>query len=50
MIESTAPDGYADAIDLLVGADFSGNVLITRVTRHHETPKLEDKIGLRLSE
>ncbi|MGL9773471.1 MAG: electron transport complex subunit RsxG [Sodalis sp. (in: enterobacteria)] len=49
-IETTAPDGYAGAIDLLVGADFSGNVLGARVTRYHETPGLGDKIELRLSD
>lgn len=49
-VESTAPDGYAGAIELLVGADFSGNVLGARVTRHHETPGLGDKIELRISD
>ena len=49
-IESTAPDGYSGSIQLLVGADFDGNVLGTRVTEHHETPGLGDKIELRLSD
>jgi electron transport complex protein RnfG len=49
-IESTAPDGYAGAIQLLVGADFDGNVLGARVTEHHETPGLGDKIDLRVSQ
>lgn len=49
-IESTAPDGYSGAIQLLVGADFAGNVLGTRVTEHHETPGLGDKIELRISD
>lgn len=44
VIESTAPDGYSGNIELLVGADFHGNVLGTRVTEHHETPGLGDKI------
>ena len=48
-IESTAPDGYSGSIQLLVGADFDGNVLGTRVTEHHETPGLGDKIELRVS-
>ncbi|MGL9769295.1 MAG: electron transport complex subunit RsxG [Sodalis sp. (in: enterobacteria)] len=48
-IETTAPDGYAGAIDLLVCADFSGNVFGARVIRHHETPGLGNKIELRLS-
>lgn len=50
VLESTAPDGYSGAIQLLVGADFNGTVLGTRVTEHHETPGLGDKIELRLSD
>lgn len=49
-LETTAPDGYSGAIQLLVGADFSGTVLGTRVMEHHETPGLGDKIELRLSD
>ena len=37
-LETTAPDGYSGAIKLLVGADFNGTVLGTRVIEHHETP------------
>ncbi len=37
------------AIKLLVGADFNGTVLGTRVIEHHETPGLGDKIELRIS-
>ncbi|MER2369833.1 MULTISPECIES: electron transport complex subunit RsxG [Photorhabdus] len=48
-LESTAPDGYSGAIQLLVGADFSGKVLGVRVTEHHETPGLGDKIETRIS-
>ncbi|ACZ76958.1 electron transport complex, RnfABCDGE type, G subunit [Dickeya parazeae Ech586] len=48
-LESTAPDGYSGAIHLLIGADFHGNVLGTRVTEHHETPGLGDKIDIRIS-
>ncbi|MTD39756.1 electron transport complex subunit RsxG [Erwinia sp. CPCC 100877] len=44
IMEVTAPDGYSGAIQLLVGADFSGTVLGARVTEHHETPGLGDKI------
>ncbi len=33
-----------------MGADFSGNVLGARVTEHHETPGLGDKIELRVSD
>ena len=50
VLETTAPDGYSGAIQLLVGADFSGTVLGTRVTEHRETPGLGDKIELRLSD
>ncbi|XTZ36665.1 electron transport complex subunit RsxG [Salmonella enterica] len=50
IIEATAPDGYSGAIQLLVGADFSGTILGVRVTEHHETPGLGDKIELRLSD
>jgi len=50
VMEATAPDGYSGAIQLLVGTDFSGTVLGTRVTQHHETPGLGDKIETRLSD
>lgn len=50
VMETTAPDGYSGAIQLLVGADFSGTIYGTRVTEHHETPGLGDKIELRLSD
>ncbi|BES84918.1 electron transport complex subunit G [Pectobacterium araliae] len=49
-LESTAPDGYSGAIQLLVGADFHGKVLGVRVTEHHETPGLGDKIEVRISD
>ena len=47
-LESTAPDGYSGAIHVLVGADFKGTVLGVRVTEHHETPGLGDKIETRI--
>lgn len=50
ILEATAPDGYSGVIQLLVGADFNGTVLGTRVTEHHETPGLGDKIELRISD
>nr|WP_318381862.1 electron transport complex subunit RsxG [uncultured Enterobacter sp.] len=50
VIEATAPDGYSGAIQLLVGADFNGTVTGARVTEHHETPGLGDKIELRISD
>ncbi|WP_034950751.1 electron transport complex subunit RsxG, partial [Erwinia oleae] len=49
-VEATAPDGYSGAIQLIVGADFSGTVLGARVVEHHETPGLGDKIELRISD
>ncbi|MDR5617988.1 electron transport complex subunit RsxG [Arsenophonus sp.] len=49
IIESIAPDGYSGAIKLLVAADFHGKVLGVRVTEHHETPGLGDKIDIRIS-
>ncbi len=48
-VETTAPDGYSGNIQLIVGADVSGKILGTRVTEHHETPGLGDKIELRIS-
>ena len=50
VIEATAPDGYSGVIQLLVGADFNGTILGTRVTEHHETPGLGDKIEMRISD
>lgn len=50
VLEATAPDGYSGAIQLLVAADFQGTVLGTRVTEHHETPGLGDKIERRISD
>lgn len=50
VMETTAPDGYSGAIQILVGADFQGTILGSRVTEHHETPGLGDKIELRLSD
>jgi Na+-translocating ferredoxin:NAD+ oxidoreductase subunit G len=49
-IETTASEGYSGAIQLLVGADFHGNVLGSRVIEHHETPGLGDKIDIRISD
>lgn len=47
VMEATAPDGYSGAIHLLVGANFNGTVLGSRVTEHHETPGLGDKIEMK---
>ncbi|AFJ47361.1 electron transport complex subunit RsxG [Shimwellia blattae] len=50
IIEATAPDGYSGAIQLLIGADLQGTIQGVRVTEHHETPGLGDKIELRVSD
>ncbi len=42
-----AQDGYSGAIHLLVGIDRTGHILGVRVTQHHETPGLGDKIEVR---
>ena len=44
VVETTAPDGYAGKIKLLVGVTPSGQVLGVRVVDHHETPGLGDYI------
>lgn len=49
-IESVAPDGYSGPIKLLIGADLKGNIYGVRVTEHHETPGLGDKIDIRISD
>ena len=50
VVETTAPDGYSGAIQILVAADFHGKVYGTRVLEHHETPGLGDKIEVRISD
>ncbi len=49
VIAAVAPDGYAGAIYLLIGVTMKGEILGVRVTEHHETPGLGDKIERRLS-
>jgi electron transport complex protein RnfG len=39
-----APQGYTEAIRLIVGIDASGTVIGVRVTQHKETPGLGDQI------
>lgn len=48
-IEAVAPDGYAGAIQLLIGVDTAGRIAAVRVTRHSETPGLGDAIEWRRS-
>lgn len=50
VIESSAPDGYSGSIQMLVGADLHGNIHGVRITEHHETPGLGDKIDARISD
>lgn len=50
IIETTAPDGYSGAINLVVAIDDSNTVLGARVIEHKETPGLGDKIELRVSD
>ncbi|WP_111496665.1 MULTISPECIES: electron transport complex subunit RsxG [Marinobacter] len=47
ILPAVAPDGYSGAIHLLVGIDADGRVLGVRVTQHHETPGLGDKVETR---
>lgn len=47
VLTAIAPDGYTEAIELLVGVDAGGTVRGVRAVRHKETPGLGDKIELR---
>lgn len=46
----TAADGYSGDINLLVGINPAGELLGVRVTGHHETPGLGDRIETRKSD
>jgi len=50
IVETTAPDGYSGAINLVVAVDQLSTVLGARVVQHKETPGLGDKIELRVSD
>jgi electron transport complex protein RnfG len=50
VITATAPDGYVDSIELLVGITLDGNITSVRVASHRETPGLGDKIEHRRSD
>lgn len=50
IIETTAPNGYSGAIDLVVAIDTNSTVLGARVVEHKETPGLGDKIELRVDD
>jgi len=47
LIETTAPDGYSGAIELLAAISPDSEVIGVRVLSHKETPGLGDKIELR---
>jgi Na+-translocating ferredoxin:NAD+ oxidoreductase subunit G len=47
LIETTAPDGYSGAIDILAAISPDSEVIGVRVLSHKETPGLGDKIELR---
>lgn len=50
IIETTAPDGYSGAINMLVAAYFNGKIIGVRVISHKETPGIGDKIELSISD
>jgi len=49
IVETTAPDGYSGAINMLVAAYFNGEIINARVLSHKETPGIGDKIDLSIS-
>jgi electron transport complex protein RnfG len=50
VIPATAPDGYTDAIDLIVGVNVDGTVAGVRALAHKETPGLGDKVDIKKSD
>ena len=50
IFQGVAHDGYSGDIWVLVGMTPSGEILGVRVTEHHETPGLGDKIETRISD
>lgn len=49
-IETTAPNGYAGSIELIVGIELGGEISGVQVLSHQETPGLGDKIEKRKSD
>lgn len=45
-----APEGYTEAIRLIVGIEADGTVIGVRVTRHKETPGLGDQVEISKSD
>lgn len=50
IIPVVAPDGYTDAIDMIVGVNRDGTIAGVRVLSHRETPGLGDKVDLKKSD
>jgi electron transport complex protein RnfG len=50
VIPAVAPDGYTDAIDLIVGVNADGSVAGVRALAHKETPGLGDKVDIKKSD
>jgi electron transport complex protein RnfG len=50
IIPVIAPDGYTDAIELIVGVNRDGTIAGVRVLSHRETPGLGDKVDLKKSD
>lgn len=50
VIPATAPDGYTDAIDLIVGVNSDGSIAGVRALAHKETPGLGDKVDIKKSD
>jgi electron transport complex protein RnfG len=48
--ETTAPEGYAGPIRIMIGIDISGEILGVRVLDHRETPGLGDAIEVERSD
>ncbi len=50
VLESIAPNGYSGKIHMVIGIYADGTISGVRITEHHETPGLGDKIELRKSD
>ena len=49
LLPLVAPEGYSEAIRLIVGISPTGTIIGVRVTRHRETPGLGDQVELQKS-
>jgi electron transport complex protein RnfG len=49
LLPVVAPEGYSEAIRLIVGISPSGAIIGARVTRHRETPGLGDQVEVQKS-